>query len=256
MPSSLAPVTSSAGSGGGTAAGTHAVGLKAVLWDMDGTLVDTEPYWIAAEQALVAAHGGTWSDTEAMALVGQSLVYSSHVLQNAGVGLSSREIIDHLTGEVIRRVREEIPWRPGARELLQSINEAGIPCALVTMSEGPLAAEIVRNLPESYFEFLVTGDSVRNGKPHPEPYLTAVARLAAADPSVTAPACVALEDSVPGVASARAAGVVTVGIPHVVPLQPDDGLSIWPTLAGRTVEDLRRLFPNDDGVSSPSGAAE
>lgn len=237
------PASSAAGSSGvaGPSEANSPAVLKAVLWDMDGTLVDTEPYWIAAEQALVTSHGGHWSHQDAMALVGQSLVFSSHVLQRAGVAMESREIIDHLTTEVIGRVRQEIPWRPGARELLHELHAANIRCALVTMSEGPLANEVVGSLPEAYFEFLVTGDSVQHGKPHPEPYLTAVARLADTDPTLTAAECVALEDSVPGVTSAQAAGVVTVGIPHAVPLEEDPGRTIWPTLRERTVADLRRL---------------
>src|SRR5215207_7868036 len=89
--------------------------LKAALWDMDGTIVDTEPYWIAAEHTLVAAHGGHWSHEHAMQLVGQSLVFSAGVLQQAGVQLSKREIIDTLTAEVISKVRTSVPWRPGAR---------------------------------------------------------------------------------------------------------------------------------------------
>lgn len=215
--------------------------LKAVLWDMDGTLVDTEPYWIAAERTLVEAHGGAWTPEQAMSLVGQSLVYSSKVLQQSGVSMDSRAIINHLTVEVIGQVRKAVPWRPGARELLHQLFEQGVRCALVTMSEGPLAAEIVDSLPERYFEFMITGDAVTHGKPHPEPYLTAVERLRLEDASLTADNCVALEDSVPGVASAQASGVVTVAIPHVVPLPEHPGRATWRTLVGRTVNDLRAL---------------
>ena len=212
--------------------------LKAVLWDMDGTIVDTEPYWIAAEHALVQAHGGTWSHEQAMQLVGQSLTYSAGILQNAGVDLEAREIIDTLTAEVIRGVRRRVPWRPGARELLDELHQAGVRCALVTMSEGPLAREIVASLPKPYFEFVVTGDTVTQGKPHPEAYLTAVELLQDADPDLTIGHCIALEDSAPGVAAAVASGVSTVAIPHIVPIPDDPRHTTWDSLAGRTVAEL------------------
>ncbi|WP_091551833.1 MULTISPECIES: HAD family phosphatase [Micrococcaceae] len=215
--------------------------LKAVLWDMDGTLVDTEPYWIAAERALVESHGGSWSHQQAMQLVGQSLLHSAAVLQAAGVELEAREIVDTLSAQVIAQVRKEVPWRPGARELLDDLHQAGIRCALVTMSEGPLAGVVVESLPKPYFEFMVTGDTVANGKPHPEAYLTAVERLRLDDPDLTIHHCVALEDSVPGATAAIASGVVTVGIPHQVPLPEDSRMVAWDTLVGRTPADLQQL---------------
>ncbi|XAS70355.1 HAD family phosphatase [Micrococcaceae bacterium Sec5.1] len=218
--------------------------LKAVLWDMDGTLVDTEPYWIAAERALVEAHGGTWSHQQAMQLVGQSLLHSAAVLQAAGVRLEAREIVDTLSAQVIKHVRNEVPWRPGARELLDELHQAGIRCALVTMSEGPLAGVIVESLPKPYFEFLVTGDTVSNGKPHPEAYLTAVERLRLDDPSLTIDHCVALEDSIPGATAALASGVLTVGIPHQVPLPEYPGMVMWETLVGRSAADVSQLVAN------------
>lgn len=215
--------------------------LKAVLWDMDGTLVDTEPYWIAAERALVESHGGTWSHHQAMQLVGQSLLHSAAVLQAAGVNLEAREIVDTLSEQVIAQVRKEVPWRPGARELLDELHQAGIRCALVTMSEGPLAGVVVESLPKPYFEFMVTGDTVTNGKPHPEAYLTAVERLRLDDPSLTVHHCVALEDSVPGATAAIASGVVTVGIPHQVPLPEDPRMMTWDTLLGKSTQDVHSL---------------
>jgi HAD superfamily hydrolase (TIGR01509 family) len=233
--------------------------LKAALWDMDGTIVDTEPYWIEAEHALVAAHGGQWSHEKAMQLVGQSLVFSAGILQDAGVALERREIIDILTAHVISQVRESVPWRPGARELLDELHTAGIRCALVTMSEAPLAREIVASLPKPYFEFLVTGDTVAQGKPHPEAYLTAVGLLREQDPELGLKHCIALEDSVPGVAAAVASGVLTIAIPHIMPLPHDPRHAVWETLAGRTVADLEDLvalrheFP-DAGFSLARGS--
>lgn len=227
--------------------------LKAVLWDMDGTIVDTEPYWIAAEHALVEAHGGTWSHEQAMQLVGQSLTFSAGLLQQAGVKLEIREIIDSLTAEVISSVRQQVPWRPGARELLEELHQAGVRCALVTMSEGPLARQVVDSLPRPYFEILVTGDTVARGKPHPEAYLTAVELLQERDPELGIHHCVALEDSVPGVAAAVASGVATVAVPHIVPLPDDGSYALWESLAGRSLAELEALLEPAPAAGYPRG---
>ena len=101
---------------------------QAVLWDMDGTLVDTEPYWIAAEHELVEAHGGTWSHEQALQMVGNPLTESATILQAAGVDLPSEQIIDFLISRVIEQVEVEVPWQPGARELLAELRERGLPC--------------------------------------------------------------------------------------------------------------------------------
>lgn len=216
--------------------------LKAVLWDMDGTLVDTEPYWIAAEIELVTAHGGQWDEEKAYLLVGSALDASARILQEAGVKLTVREIIDHLSNAVIAKVRRELPWRPGARELLADLHNSGVRCALVTMSERNLAAEVAQALDHEYFEFLVTGDDVNHGKPHPEPYLTAIEILRTTDPTITAAHCAALEDSVPGVASALASGVATIAIPNAVPLADDARRTTWETLAGKTYDDVNAVL--------------
>ncbi|WP_254703489.1 HAD-IA family hydrolase [Pseudarthrobacter sp. C4D7] len=220
---------------------------------MDGTIVDTEPYWIAAEHALVEAHGGTWSHDQAMQLVGQSLTFSAGLLQQAGVELEIRDIIDTLTDQVINSVRQEVPWRPGARELLEELHLAGVRCALVTMSEGPMAREVVASLPRPYFEVLVTGDTVTQGKPHPDAYLTAVELLQESDPDLGIHHCVALEDSVPGVAAAVASGVTTVAVPHIVPLPEHHSYELWDTLSGRSIGELAALLPTAAPAGFPGG---
>jgi HAD superfamily hydrolase (TIGR01509 family) len=207
---------------------------KAVLWDLDGTLVDTEPYWIAEEFALVAAHGGTWSDAHAHALVGNDLIVSArYIRRHGGVDLEPEQIVEILLDGVVRRVVEHIPWRPGARELLESLVERGVPCALVTMSYRRLAEAVVSSLPPGTFMTLVTGDEVTNGKPHPEPYLVAADRL-----GVAAPDCVAIEDSPTGVASAEAAGIRVIAVQHLVPVPATAGRRVLTTLVGFGAGDL------------------
>ncbi|WP_410505903.1 HAD family hydrolase [Intrasporangium sp.] len=221
-----------AGSGGSPA--TLPAG---VLWDMDGTLVDTEPYWILAEHELVAAHGGTWSDALAHQLVGNALEVSAQVIiDHARMPLSVPEVIDALLQRVIDQVRVRVPWRPGARELLDELKASGVPNVLVTMSWRNLADTVVEKLPPGVFVHVVTGDEVRHGKPHPEPYLRA-AELIGADPA----ACVALEDSPTGVRSAVAAGVPTIAIPNVVAVPPDSGAVRIASLDGLRARDLRSV---------------
>ena len=190
--------------------------LAAVLWDMDGTIVDTEPYWIAAEHEVVEMHGGTWSLEHGKAVVGKDLLDTgAYVRDNGPVPLTPHEIVELLLDRVVASVRREIPWRPGARDLLASCRGAGVATALVTMSWRRFATEVVDALPAGSFDEVVVGDDVAHGKPHPEPYLLAARRLGV-DPAH----CVAIEDSPTGAASAHAAGCTVLVVPHMVPVPP------------------------------------
>jgi HAD superfamily hydrolase (TIGR01509 family) len=209
----------------------------AVLWDMDGTLVDTEPYWMEAEYALVAEHGGRWSEEQARALVGNPLPVSADVLhRSGGVDLPPDVIVERLIDSVVADVRRHLPWRPGAQELLLALRAADVPCALVTMSYARLTDAVVSALPPGTFAAVVPGDQVRHGKPHPEPYLTAARRLGVAPQD-----CVAIEDSRTGAASAHAAGAAVVAVPHVVPVPPGPGIVVVDTLQGLSPAGLARL---------------
>jgi HAD superfamily hydrolase (TIGR01509 family) len=218
---------------------TRTAGLPAaVLWDMDGTLVDTEPYWIRAEHAIVEEHGGVWSEEYAHELVGNDLLVSAEFIRaHSPVTLTPVEIVEELLRRVIEQVRQHVPWRPGARELLAALGAEGVPCVLVTMSWRSLADAVVDALPEGTFTALVTGDEVEHGKPHPEPYLAA-ARLLGVDVAD----CVAIEDSPTGVRSAVDAGVPTLAVPHVVPVPLMAGSVQVPSLRGLAPRDLTTVF--------------
>jgi len=208
----------------------------AVLWDMDGTIVDTEPYWIEAETALITSHAGTWTTEQAHQLVGNNLLDSAEILIRQGVRMPAEEIIDHLVAEVERRAQVEVPWRPGARELLAELTAAGIPNVLVTMSYRSLARAVAAHLPAGTFAHLVAGDDVARGKPHPEPYLRA-AELIGLPPGE----CVAIEDSPSGVRSAAAAGVPVVAVEYLVPLGQIAPAPVVHTLDGVRPADLLSL---------------
>jgi HAD superfamily hydrolase (TIGR01509 family) len=201
---------------------------------MDGTLVDTEPYWIDTEFALAAEHGATWSTDLALQLVGNDLLSSGRFIrEHMGLDLSPEEIVDRLLDGVVARVSAEVPWRPGARELLAELGERGVPCALVTMSYERFAAPIVAALPPGSFQVVVTGDRVTHGKPHPEPYLTAAGLL-----GVDAADCLAIEDSDTGCRSAEAAGCTVLAVPHHVAVPPGVRRVFRDTLDGLTVSAL------------------
>lgn len=205
----------------------------AVLWDMDGTIVDTEPYWIECEYALVAEFGGEWDDEKAHSLVGNDLRVSAAIIRDrGGVPLPIDDIVNRLLDGVIERVQRKVPWRPGARERLGELRKAGVPCALVTMSWKRFADAVVKALPPGSFDVVITGDEVTRGKPHPEPYLAAADAL-----GVRAKDCVAIEDSPTGVRSAVAAGCRTFAVPNVVDIPPGRGYTV-----------VRSLFELDDAA--------
>ncbi|WP_258058648.1 HAD family hydrolase [Rathayibacter rathayi] len=207
--------------------------LAAVLWDMDGTLVDTEPYWMASEHALVSSFGGVWTHEDALGLVGSGLPDAARILQGKGVDLSVDAIIDRMTDEVIAQLAAGIPWRPGALELLRAVADAGVPQALVTMSISRMATAVVDRIPFVAFATVVGGDMVERSKPDPEAYLLAASTL-----EVDITACVAIEDSLTGLGAAVASGAAVIGVPHQLALDPAAAYTLWPTLAGRTVADL------------------
>ena len=204
---------------------------------MDGTLIDSEPYWLDAEIALVQSFGGHWTQEQGLTLVGSGLWDSAAALQHAGVDLELREIIDRLSADVRARLVEHVPWRPGAREMIASMLDAGIPTALVTMSfrENALTISeaISREIGREAFSVVIAGDDVTEPKPNPEPYLTAADHL-----GIDIAHAVAFEDSVFGAASAYSAGALTIGIPLHIEI-PDSYIHVrWDSMVGKTLEDI------------------
>jgi HAD superfamily hydrolase (TIGR01509 family) len=204
---------------------------------MDGTLVDTEPYWIETEFALAEKYGGTWSDEHALSLVGNDLLESGrYIREHMGIDLEPAEIVEQLLDGVVARVEQQVPWRPGAVELLTALRAADVPCALVTMSYRRFVAPILAQLPADTFADIVTGDAVTFGKPHPEPYLKGAALL-----GVPPEECVAIEDSNTGARSAEAAGCTVLVVPNHVPVLPGERRVFVQSLVGIGPADLRTL---------------
>jgi HAD superfamily hydrolase (TIGR01509 family) len=212
--------------------------LQAVLFDMDGTLCDTEPAWMAAEFALAAAYDAPWTREDGLRLVGKDLRDSgTYIVSRMDLPISPEQVIHDLVAAMVVTVRSEgVSWRPGAVELLTECNSAGLPTAMVTMSYDDLAQAVVEALPSGHFDAVVTGEDVTSGKPAPDAYLRA-ADLLGVDPA----ACVAIEDSAPGAESAEAAGCRVLAVPHHVHVPDGPRRSSVSSLAGCTVADLREL---------------
>jgi len=201
--------------------------LEAVLFDMDGLLVDSEPLWFEVESAVMARLDGPWGEADQQALIGGSLPRTvSYLLSKATRPASpadvARWLLDGMTTLLMSR---DLTMLPGARELLAEVRAAGIPHALVTSSERPIMDAVLAQLGVG-FSATVCADDVARGKPHPEPYLRA-ASLLGADPR----SCVALEDSPTGVASAEAAGCRLVAVPSLVPILAQPGRVVAPSLS-------------------------
>jgi HAD superfamily hydrolase (TIGR01509 family) len=201
---------------------------------MDGTLVDTEPYWMDVEYELAARHGGSWSREHALQLVGNDLIDSArYIREHMGIDLEPAQIVEELLDGVVERVERQVPWRPGAVELLAGLAALGVPCALVTMSYRRFVAPILRTLPPGTFGVVVTGDAVSRGKPHPEPYLTAARQL-----GLHAGDCLAVEDSNTGARSAEAAGCTVLVVPNHVPVLDGERRIFVDSLADVDAADL------------------
>lgn len=192
--------------------------LAAALWDFDGTLADTEPLWVAAEYELVNGLGHEWGEEHAEQLVGNSLIDSGAYILNV-IGrrdLSPEWVVEQLLDRVVTALKQNpIPWRPGALGLLAALNEAEIPCALVSASYRVLLDAALAQLPPGSFTVSVAGDEVSQGKPHPEPYEKACALL-----GVDARDCVVFEDSNTGARAGNAAGALVVAIENLVHIPP------------------------------------
>lgn len=202
-------------------------GADAVLFDMDGLLIDSEPLWLEAETAVMARLGADWTTADQAQLLGGSLKRTVRYLMGKAARPASPEVVaEWLMSGVGDLVRERgVPLRPGAPELLAEVAAAGLPHALVTSSERRFMDAVLART-GLRFDVLVCANDVSMTKPDPEPYLLA-AKLLGAGPA----RCVALEDSPNGVASAEAAGCQVIAVPSLVPIEPGPGRTVVRSLA-------------------------
>jgi HAD superfamily hydrolase (TIGR01509 family) len=211
----------------------------AVLFDMDGTLVDSEKIWDVTLDELAARLGGELSAPTRQAMVGSNLASSLQMLHD-DLGIAAGDL-DGDARWLLDRTKHYfghgLPWQAGARELLDAVHAAGIPTALVTSTHRDLVDVALRSIGAHYFDVEVCGDEVSRNKPHPEAYLTAAALL-----GVAAGDCVAIEDSPTGIAAAEAAGCAVLAVPSEVPVPPGPLRTVRDSLVGVDVACLTALL--------------
>jgi HAD superfamily hydrolase (TIGR01509 family) len=201
----------------------------AVLFDMDGTLVDSEKVWDIALKELAERAGGTLSPAARLAMIGSNMGTSMRILRE-DLGQPDRPEapdVAWLTTRVFGLFADGLVWRPGALELLLAVRAAGLPTALVTSTGRRLVEVALDTLGRENFDVVVCGDEVGLPKPDPEPYRTAAALL-----GVPIEECVAIEDSPTGVTSAVASGAAVLAVPAELELPPTDGVRLRDTLEG------------------------
>ena len=181
----------------------------AILFDHDGTLVDTEPVWAAAKVALAAEFGGTWTEQDTLDCLGLSMKFTLDRLRERGVDLPDEQINERLVAKVREALaHQQVEFLPGIERFLTQVRDAQIPAAIVTNATTSIAQRTADAAPEGTFSVVIGNDETTHPKPDPQPYLLAAQRLGV-EPS----RCVALEDSPSGVRSATAAGMKVIVVP-------------------------------------------
>jgi HAD superfamily hydrolase (TIGR01509 family) len=219
--------------------------MRALLFDMDGLLVDSEPVWFVVEQQVFARLGSqrAWSDDDARSLVGNALpVSAARMVAVARADVAVETVVGWFVDGMRAQLRQGVPWKPGAVELLRLARAEGWRTALVSSSHRPLLEVVLAALPVGSFDVSVAGDEVSRGKPHPEPYLRALTLL-----GCNASEAVVLEDSPPGASAGAAAGCRVVLVPDRAVVPTDHPWEQVTSLAEVSPAWLAALLGGDGG---------
>ena len=212
--------------------------MEAVLFDMDGTLINSEPYWLIAETSLMARYDHQWTDEDQAYCLGGPLPKVGAYMSNL-----SAQVHDaiYFENELVRLVAEQftlgLEFMPGAQELVQDLMESQVPMALVSASPRLLVDSAIDLLPPGTFITSISNQDVKVSKPDPESYLKAAAHL-----GVDITRCLVLEDSRTGISAGLASGAIVIGIPHLITYPPTPRLHIRQDLVGLKTNDIREIF--------------
>ena len=213
--------------------------MSAILFDMDGTLIDSEPLWLKAEIEVMAEVGCHWDEQDQINCLGGPAERTERYMQERSQNIKPYGYFINRLHEVMRaRITNELDLIPNALSLLKECKDAGIKTALVTASSRDLMTIVLKRFPLGTFDVIVSGDDVEKSKPDPAPYLLAAKQL-----SVDILKCLVLEDSITGVQSGLASGAKVIGIPHLVQMSEHPNLRVISSLDEITLSDILGWYP-------------
>lgn len=218
--------------------------IEAVIFDLDGVLVDSEPVWEQVRRRYVAEHGGTWQPDTQSRLMGMSTgEWARYLSEELGVDRSAETVADDVVAEMVRRYDADLPLMPGAVDAVRRM-AARWRLGLASSSPSRLIDRVLEDAGLTrVFEVTLSTEDVARGKPDPDVYLNAAQRLRLA-PQV----CAAVEDSSNGLRSAAAAGMAVIAVPHPVYPPRPEALA----LARLTIDDLAGLTVARVAALAPS----
>jgi HAD superfamily hydrolase (TIGR01509 family) len=213
--------------------------MSAILFDMDGTLIDSEPLWLKAEIEVMAEVGCHWDEQDQINCLGGPAERTERYMQERSQNIKPYGYFINRLHEVMRaRITNELDLIPNALSLLKECKDAGIKTALVTASSRDLMTIVLKRFPPGTFDVVVSGDDVEKSKPDPAPYLLAAKQL-----SVDILKCLVLEDSLTGVQSGLSSGAKVIGIPHLVQMSEHPNLRVISSLDEITLSDIIGWYP-------------
>ena len=214
---------------------------SAVFFDMDGLLIDSEPLWLESETQMMAQYGYQWLESDQAACLGGPLDRVGNYMSSL---IGGKRDGQSLTNEIIERMVEKfqgnLPFMPGAIELIDDLRANGVELTLVSASPRSLVDAALANFQISPFTQSISSNDVKVSKPDPEGYL-----LAASSAGHEIANCLILEDSLTGVTAAKASGAWVLAVPHLVPIEKSQRVAVTTSLADWSYEKLATKYEQD-----------
>ncbi len=213
--------------------------MSAILFDMDGTLIDSEPLWLEAEIEIMEELGCNWDQQDQINCLGGPIDKTENYMQDRSNNIKPFGYFTKKLDDVMeKKLSTKLNLIPNALEIINDCKRSELKIALVTASSGRLMKAVLKRFPVGIFDAVVSYDDVKRSKPDPEPYLLAAKTL-----GVDITNCIVLEDSLTGVQSGLSAGAQVIGIPHLVKMPSNPNLRVVESLSEINMDRLITWYP-------------